>query len=70
MGKKIKGWKRTKILKILHFLQLKKIVFDYYNAILHCSDYIYAIFIIYGVENQMIIQPGKKGNQWPGGEEI
>ena len=29
-------------------------VFDYYNTILHYSDHIYTIFILYGVENQKI----------------
>ena len=73
MGKKIKGCKRRKndfFFEILRFWQFQKIVFDYYNTILHYSDDNYTIFILYGVENQTIFQPGGEGNQRPGGEEI
>ena len=55
---------------ILHFWQFQKIVFDYYNTILHYSDHIFAMFISYGVENQIIFRPGGEGNQRPGGKEI
>ena len=57
MGKKIKGCKK------------EDLVSDYYNTILHYSDYIYTTSILYGVENQMIYWPGGEGNQRPGGKK-
>ena len=52
---KSKGEKegKTKFEKILRFWQFQT-VFDYYNTILHYSGHIYTIFILNGVENQMV----------------
>ena len=56
--------------KKTRFWQIQMIVFGYYNTILHYSDYIHIIFVLFGVENQTIFRPGGEGNQRPGGKEI
>ena len=58
---------KTKFLKILHFWQFQKLVFDYHNTILHYSDHICTMFILYGVENQTIFWPREEGYQRRGG---
>ena len=49
--------------------RVEKIVFGYYNNILHYFDHIYTIFTLYGEENQTIIWLVGEGNQRPGGRD-
>ena len=68
MGRKSNGWNRrkNKFLKILHFWQFQKIVFDYYNY----SDHIYTKPESYGVKIKQFLDPAGKEIKDQGEQEL